>query len=137
MNNIGKKLCLVVLCPIWITGCHFRPFQPSPDMYKYWSKSGQSDLAIKKAMLECGFPGIYDWPTWATSDKNEDALMYRCMERSGFTYLGDQNSFCDGWHKDTKPFTCDESVPAPERDISKRINSEFCHRYPRADVCSE
>jgi hypothetical protein len=104
-------------------------------MYEYWGKNGASALDVKKAMLECGFPGVYEWPNWSTSSKNEVALMYRCMEISGFSYSGDEGSFCDGWRDNTKPVACGENVSVPVRSVKERINSEFCRRYPMTDVC--
>ncbi|WP_082065234.1 hypothetical protein [Xanthomonas sp. MUS 060] len=125
-------LCLVM------SGCAgFVPFQPNPPEDEEWSKPGASQLDIDKAMLECGYPtpfGVRDRILDIFPSSNEIALMDRCMRNSGFSY-SDNFNYCKGKGFRELP-ACQPDAIIPRRELSKRINSQYCKKYTKADACT-
>jgi hypothetical protein len=75
-----------------LTGClGHKPFQPNPYEYERWSRRGEDELGVRKAMLECGYPspnGVRDRMVDMSATPDDIVLMYRCMGESGFLYDG-------------------------------------------------
>jgi hypothetical protein len=80
-----------------ISGCFGgEPFQPPPPEFENWSKTGVTDLDVKKAMLECGYPSPYQAAQWRIGQavtQEEFALMYVCMKSYGFVFAGGVTTF--------------------------------------------
>lgn len=115
----------------------YRPFQPNPDEYERWSKPSDDVVAVRKAMLECGYPspnGVRDRMIQTVADTTPDqiVMMYRCMSGSGYLYDGKKYDICRDY-RDVE--SCRSNVPDPVRDVAKRLNGKFCHLFPRADAC--
>ncbi|MDI9071543.1 hypothetical protein [Xanthomonas oryzae] len=119
------------------TGCSdFVPFQPNPDEYTMWSSSGASQLDVKKAMLECGYPSpfsINERQLNLFPSNNEVALISRCMEKSGFVYKDKSYNFCRSF-RDLP--ACQPDAPIRRRELSRRLDSSFCKKYTKADACT-
>jgi hypothetical protein len=121
-----------------LSGClGYKPFQPPPNPSESWSKPGVSEAGVTAALLECGFtqprgrvPGLLE-----PMSLDDDALGLLCMERSGFVTTQD-NSYANFCRNFKGVATCKPGMPAPLRDKNKRLNSQFCNKFPRADVCS-
>jgi hypothetical protein len=133
-----KKMTMISVALLFFSGCFgYKPFQPPPDDQDRWRKSGATNTEIVKALLECGDssprarfngdPGM---------TPNEIVLSILCMEASGFTSDFDDSAkgFCQGW-SDLKLSGCQPGTKAPTRDVNRRLDSAFCHAYPKADVC--
>jgi hypothetical protein len=111
----------------------YKRFQPPPDEYLVWSKQGESELSIKKIMLECGYPSPFGV---RGAELNDIALMHLCMEAEGFKFGHgrEKDRWCYGMGKFAPP-ACEFGVLPPKRDVSKRLDGEFCKKYPKAAVC--
>ncbi|WP_185821557.1 hypothetical protein [Xanthomonas sp. GW] len=119
-----------------IAGCFgFVPFQPNRDQDEMWSATGKSRAEVQKAMLECGYPNLSSI-SGRGSDKypseNEIAIMFRCMQHSGFTYGDEGFDFCKGYENIP---ACQPGAIIPKRDLGLRINSNFCKSHVNADAC--
>lgn len=127
----------VALIPIlcsFLSACFgFEPFQPNPPEFQNWSKPGVSQLAVKKAMLECGYPTPFEVTSGRAPATPQDiALMHICMASDGFVYEQGRYDFCDHW-KELK--ACQPGASIPKRDIDKRLNGRFCRAHPDIDLC--
>lgn len=120
-----------------------KPFQPPLDEEERWHKEGATSTEITRALLECGvqqpraplpLSARNNLPSFTP---NDGALAAHCMEASGFKsdYEGSWHGYCAGWHNVSQYPACASDAPAPQRNVRKRLNSEFCRVYPRADVC--
>jgi hypothetical protein len=120
-----------------LTACFYRkPFQPNPYEYERWSRPGDDQLDVRKAMLECGYPspnGVRDRMINAEATPEEIALMYMCMESNGYLYDGKAHDVCRSGYSSVRACRLEESPP--KRDVTKRLNGRFCQVFPSADVC--
>jgi hypothetical protein len=128
---------LVFMFSTILTACFgYKPFQPNPFEYERWSKAGEEETNVRKAMLECGYPspnGVRDRMVSMSATPDDVVMMYRCMTNSGYLYDGKNYDVCG---TESGLASCQPGVPAPSRDVNKRLNSQFCKRFPHADVCS-
>jgi hypothetical protein len=106
-------------------------FQPPPPSYTYWTRLSDSVEDVKRAMLECGYPTPFSADVSITTDE-EVAKMQRCMEKSGFIHKGNFGTFCQQY---TALQACQFNAVIPERSVQRRLESRFCKKYPKADVC--
>ena len=132
-----KKIMMLAFVAIpLVTRCFgYKPFQPNPYEYERWSKPGNSELDVRKAMLECGYPspnGVRDRMITLSTTPDEIALMYRCMSDSGYLCDGGKYDVCQGY---VAVAACTPGAPVPERSVSRRLDSKFCQVFSRADVC--
>ena len=127
-----KRLLPITIMSMLLSGClGFKPFQPPPYAYEYWVKPGATEADVGKALLECGANPMMDKRYPVTL--NEAVLAALCMEANGFKSNLDgpwRNAFCI----DGAP-ACRPGTPAPLRDPNKRINSVYCHDFPRSSAC--
>lgn len=150
---------LIILIALFVSGCTFKPFQPPTMTYEDWLDDKHSEFEVKKALLECGYPSPFaDYPsryhynTKEFYEKSKETFTdntyienYKCMLKAGFVNTRKQSFYCndsDGLPcvKDPK---CPQTPPAcdlplsqiPDRSIKKRLESDFCKKYPKADVC--
>ncbi|GAB2590512.1 hypothetical protein ISP15_17655 [Dyella jejuensis] len=133
---MGKKI--LVSFAIFLNGClGYKPFQPPPSGSEIWKKEGASEAMVTLALLECGsreprgrVPGLQE-----TETVNDDVLTRLCMEKSGFTSDSQYSAanFCQ--MLGNKPTACNPGIVPPTRDVSRRLNSQFCKAFPDADVC--
>ena len=113
----------------FISGCISpEAFQPPPSTYEQWKKKGSSINDVKTVMLECGYP---DWGATGESPGSV-AEMERCMENSGFVYSSRFGTFCK---QQPNLSACQLNAVIPERSVQRRLESRFCKKYPKADVC--
>jgi hypothetical protein len=125
---------------VLLMGCvNPQAFQPPPTDEELWHKAGATSSEITKALLECGdvSPRRSRFNNEPKMTPNEIVLMDLCMAASGFTSNFDDSAdgYCKRW-PGPKPSACAPGTPAPARDVAKRLNSAFCHAYPKADVCT-
>ena len=117
-----------------LTACG-KPFQTGWPEFKMWVKPGASDFEIKKALLECGVLNPY-YPMYDDTrlTLNEVARYQLCMQKDGFVYNLQTNTFCRNYPNldACKPENTD-SIPA--RDINLRLNSQFCKRIQQFEEC--
>jgi hypothetical protein len=136
MNESRMKKLFPVAAILLLSGCFgFVPFQPNSYQYERWSKSGASELEVRIAMLECGYPspfGVNDRGLGVISSANDIALMIKCKKNNGFFYDDKTYNFCDGFRE--LP-ACQPGAFVPKRESSTRINSPFCKKYVNADAC--
>jgi hypothetical protein len=132
-----KKTMLIVAAMPLLAGCFgYKPFQPNPYEYERWSKPDDSEFAIRKAMLECGYPspnGVRDRMISLSTTPDEIVLMYKCMSNSGYLYDGKKYNVCQHGYADV--VSCKPGAVAPERKVSRRLDSRFCRAFPNADAC--
>ncbi|MGS0514984.1 hypothetical protein ACQR5T_06125 [Xanthomonas oryzae pv. oryzicola] len=133
---MNKKNSIFIFLALFAGCVNFVPFQPNPDEYQMWSAAGASQIDVKKALLECGYPtpfGIVDRELNLFPSSNEVSLMSLCMERSGFVYEDKNYNFCKSF-RDLP--SCQPGALIPHRELSRRINSKFCKKYIKSDVCT-
>ncbi|MDD3592985.1 MAG: hypothetical protein PHO65_10115 [Sulfurovum sp.] len=131
--------------------------RPAANLYEYWIDGRHSELEIKTALLECGYPNPFGNPkitAWKISNE-QYVVSYKCMLKSGFIdnkYSKEnynlrcnnpKGSFCGTdmygvMHCQPRPSACD--LPwdqIPDRSIKKRLESDYCkHKiYKTYPVC--
>lgn len=74
-------ICLLFLS-VSLSGCVAKPFQPNPDEYSLWRRSGTATDDIKRNMMECGFLNSYT--SFGMSEESY-AKAEVCMINRGFT----------------------------------------------------
>lgn len=141
---------LLVLVIFFISGCMSKPFQPPTKTYEDWIDGKHSELEIKKALLECGYPSPFaDYPPYgADVSFTDDTYIknYMCMLKAGFVNARKQSFYCNDSTglpciKDPKCTyypACDLSWDEiPNRSIKKRLESDYCRHklYKTYPVC--
>lgn len=79
-------LAAVALC-LGVAACTTRPFQPPPAPYTLWTQPGVSELGVRRAMVDCGFPDPANISPREMST-NDVAQAQLCMLEIGFHYQG-------------------------------------------------
>jgi hypothetical protein len=134
---VRKIVALTITAMPLLAGCFgYEPFQPNPDPDQRWRKTGATNTGIVAALLECGVPDPRGPDHRIRVDRTPDevALSKLCMENAGF--VSDREDSWSGYCKYFKAIdSCRKGTQAPHRDINKRLNSQFCQVFPRADVC--
>ena len=141
---MNRLILLSVVLAIGLTGCFQR--HPLPYEYEGWERQGTpyfrteeqkklDEIEIQKALLECGYESPFGD---STNDMNKAALLGRCMEKAGFEDISYQNvsknkTFCQDYP--TLPACNLPLSQIPDRNISMRLNSKWCAKYPQADAC--
>lgn len=133
----ARNLIAITVSSMLVTSClGFEPFQPNPPEFQEWSKPGATELEVKRAMLECGYPSPFGSRDRHVQDvsatPNEIAVMSRCMKREGFVFDNGRYDFCTQWRELA---ACGPDVRAPPRSVEKRLDGDFCRKYAQADVC--
>lgn len=142
---------LIVLVVLFISGCASKPFQPPTKTYQDWIDGRHSELEIKKALLECGYPSPFtDYPPYGTDilfTKDTYVKNHRCMLKAGFVNNMKESFYCDDPSglpcvKDEicQPVSKSCDLPwdkIPDRSIKKRLESDYCkHKtYKTYPVC--
>ena len=136
-------LCGFLICGL--TGCPGPGRQPTAWVDSFASNGASRD-EIRKAFLECGasVPGdiveyrTLDGKMLPESGANENILVVKCMERSGFP----NNSYipCRGWTENGKHIpnnlpACQPDAVIPKRSVENRLNSPYCKTYPETRLC--
>ena len=143
---------LVILVVLFISGCASKPFQPPTKTYQDWIDGRHSELEIKKALLECGYPSPFaDYPPYKTDvsfTRDTYVQNYRCMLKAGFhNNLNHSFHICydstglpctNNLKCQPRPQACD--LPwdqIPNRSIKKRLESDYCQHklYRTYPVC--
>lgn len=133
-----KKALLILLVTILGTGCLPRnAFAPPTETYKRWSKPNADDLTIWKDMLECGYAAPFDdlagidGSGW---DFDQTVASMICMERSGYSYQerGKRIEVCRRYRGNT---SCQANAAIPLPDVSRRLSSGYCKKYPESRAC--
>ena len=150
----------IVLVVLFISGCASKPFQPPTKTYEDWIDGRHSELEIKKALLECGYPSPFtDYPSHMNSKEfiekmkggvfNRDTYVknHRCMLKAGFVNNMKESFYCDDSpglpcvkDKVCQPVSTSCDLPwdkIPDRNITKRLESDYCkHKiYRTYPVC--
>lgn len=129
-----KRFLIIVSISISLTGCFTQVRQKYA--YESWRKPGVSDDEVKRAIMECGYPGPFGGES--PMDQNSLALSNRCMIKNGFIQtvyleLTHGKTFCE---KHPEIPACHLPLDQiPDRDVAKRLNSPFCKEFPQATVC--
>lgn len=138
-----------VLIFLNLNSCSFRGFKPPPTSRESWFKPYQNTtiLDASKKMLECGSPsaiGDRAYPSGRLASFDEISIYFECMLRDGWLYgRTERYNHCTLKAIDPKGkiYTNDADagcqpnaiIPVPSRE--RRLNSEFCQTYPKADAC--
>ena len=134
---MSKKAILIFAAIPLLEGCFgYKPFQPNPYEYERWSKPGDSELSVRKAMLECGYPspnGVRDRMISLATTPDEIVFMYKCMGNGDYLYDGKKYNVCQHGYSDFA--SCKPGAIVPERRVSRRLDGKFCSVFPNADVC--
>jgi len=86
VSLVRTTLCAVLLC-LGAAACTTRPFQPPPAAYTLWTQPGVSELGVRRAMVDCGFPDPANI-TPREMSTNDAAQAQLCMLEIGFRYQG-------------------------------------------------
>jgi hypothetical protein len=134
------KRSLVFSIAVLLTGC-FDGYsiknidKPLPEYYRLWEKQGETEFDIKKRLFECG------WEGGGYIEKNTGALVYMCMERSGYYALQSvdgkrkkTNSWC--YHWPDLP-ACQPGAEIPTPSVERRLNSRYCRVRTSFHACFE
>jgi hypothetical protein len=135
---IVKLRVVLLLASCFLGGCtSYGPFQPPPTPSESWSRIGASEKDVAAALLECGVAEPRGRIPGAVRKMSLDdvALTLLCMEHSGFL-ARDANSYADFCRNFKEVSSCSPVTLAPPRDVERRLNSDFCKKFPLADVCS-
>jgi hypothetical protein len=119
------------------------PFQPPPDEQDRWQKDGATNTDIVTALLECGdqqprallpYGVRKNLPPFTP---NDEAMERHCMEAAGYVTNHDNSwrGYCGRQHDSEQYPACAPNATIPQRSANKRLASEFCRVYPKADVC--
>ena len=124
---------------ILLSGCNIASrFQPVPDYYLLWTKPGATELDVKRALMECGWPSpspTGSGPDVAHMSRNDKALANLCMIRAGFTYH-DPFKMNGGYCKlDPSLPACQPGAEIPKPSKDRRLNSEYCKIIRDHDYC--
>ena len=126
------KISILLILEMTVSACsNAQIFQPPPPVYMQWKNNNSSPSDTKKAMLECGYPNPYG--SSGIRDMNRIVTMHLCMEGSGYRYEDGRGSFCQGFK--IKPDACLSNLKAPARDVTKRLNGQYCKINPGVDEC--
>lgn len=114
--------------------------KPPPEDYETWKKPSNSQLDIKKALLECGAiaPSTLGWPYRKAYEKigiveqyeqfNHDFLVNRCMINAGFieqnTSWPLKEACADVRYRDYPACQTHAIIPTPS--VERRLNSWYC-----------
>lgn len=112
-----------------------------------FASNGASRDEIRVALLECGssIPGydteflMPDGRMFPEANLNEDILVTRCMENSGFLN-GRAYRLCKGRTENGKHVpnnlpACQPDTVIPKRSVENRLNSLYCQYYPKVPMC--
>jgi|GEM_PF-2248829 len=109
------KLKIIFLSSFLLTAClGFKPFQPAPDEYKSWIKSGVTNKQVKEALLQCGYPSIYGFNK-KSYIPNEVALAEKCMFNKGFNYSSGYKGMCSIGNRKNLP-ACQQERACSNRE---------------------
>lgn len=120
-----SRIVVIALLILVVNGCA-KPFQPVPPTFKMWQKTGVSEVDIKKALLECGYPtpfGVRGGKAERSVTENEYSFSQLCMEESGFKYR--DRRYCDLVPR-LEACQPGSSQFVPKRNINRRLNSAYC-----------
>ncbi|BCM23769.1 hypothetical protein [Methyloradius palustris] len=123
--------------------------KPPPEDYDTWKKQGESQLRIKKTLLECGAiaPSTLGWSYMKAYEKiglinqkdqtNHGFLVDRCMLKAGFVQQNTswtiQDACADPRYRDYPACQPDTIIPAPS--FEKRLNGWYCKVKTNYDFC--
>ncbi|HAO24548.1 MAG: hypothetical protein CMH21_00910 [Methylophaga sp.] len=140
--RIVMKIFLTMTLSVLMFGCSTYMqdvvYKPSPATYQEWSKTGASNLEIKKSLLECGKPApdtnfdVYE-KAFKISRYDEDAyinklvLEGKCMEQAGYSYNGFYNTkkICSLEKYKQLP-ACQANTVIPAHSLENRLNGWYC-----------
>jgi hypothetical protein len=137
---VKSELYPLVVFALLLSGClGYKPFQPPPYDEERWRKSGLSNDEVVKALLECGFKtprGRLLHRGEGEMTLNEVASSIGCMEKNGFisNYEDSWVAYCRAVQDQRLPACLDRSLIF-HRDVNRRLNSDFCHDFPKSNVC--
>ncbi|PCI41847.1 MAG: hypothetical protein COB41_10230 [Proteobacteria bacterium] len=121
-----RLILIMLLLSILTTGCNKAYFQPPPPEYEIWSKSGASELDVKKAMLECGMNNPFGEtdPKLYPYNRNRYYLARFCMESEGYIERGMNVREACRLYPETPACQPDAVIPKPS--VERRLNSKYC-----------
>ena len=129
------RFVVMAVIALAASGCVWNVDRPNPYEYERWSRLGDDQIAVRKAMLECGYPspnGVRDRMITTETTPDEIAMMGRCMTNSGYLYDGKVFDVCRAGYSDVS--ACQSGASIPKRDVARRLNGKFCQVFPLADV---
>jgi len=123
-----KHIALLLILSA-VTGCGLKSagmVPPSDD--KIWSKAGDSNVAVKKAIMECGMPNpFHDVYSTKRMTLNEGVIYRFCMERTGYhtSTRSSGTQYCKTLREHNLP-ACQPGAIIPTPSARKRLNSSYC-----------
>lgn len=128
--------------------------KPPPEDYETWTKDNQTELEIKKSLLECGAiaPSTLGWPykdafeKIGVSDHDEQMNNYfltnKCMENAGyrrkFGMRSSQEGCSDLSFPERKKYpACQIDAEIPTPSVERRLNSWYCKVKSDYKYCLE
>ncbi len=148
-------LLMMVIILVIISGCARR----IPDLYEFWMGGNRSEFEVKKALLECGYPGYWN-PAFFKKDftLNDELIASQCMVKSGFSGTfskghpkedpyksacdNPKGAFCETNSEGVttcsspRPPACDIPLSEiPNRSVQRRLEGPFCVAYPKDPLC--
>jgi hypothetical protein len=103
--------------------------------YQTWEKPGNNDLDVLKAYLECG--GNYPY-MGSSGIPGEGVFTSICLENAGYTKVAysERKPVCSKPYNQKYP-ACQPGAVIPTPSVERRLNSEFCKKYPKNLACIE
>jgi hypothetical protein len=116
-------------------------------LHERYCKDNISDIEKYKTLLECGFreynSGGYN--VAISTEANQFIISDKCMKKSGYYKIGCirksdgfrfQEDYVAAMCKNNDYPACDLPLSQiPDRSVKRRLESDFCKKYPKADVC--
>ena len=126
--------------------------QPPPEDYELWKKNDQTELQIKKTLLECGAiaPSTLGWPYEdallelgiSTYDQrmNHYYLTSKCMENAGYKKKWSVRSAQEGCDDPSFPErkdypACQPNAKIPAPNTQRRLDSWYCKVKSDYEYC--
>ncbi len=154
MMKRQMKLLMIVIILVLISGCARR----LPELYELWMGGNRSEFEVKKALLECGYPGYWSSAFFKKDfTLNDELIASQCMLKSGFSgsfgkeYPNEysyksacgnpKGAYCETNSKgvmtcDPRPPVCDMPLSEiPNRSVQRRLEGPFCVAYPKDPLC--
>jgi hypothetical protein len=124
------RILALTIVVLFVSGCIWNVDRPSPFEYERWSSRSAAE-PVELVMLECGYPSIFGTAGYGFSD-DDTVHAEKCMRHSGNQQRGSYGEYiCKN-----KPYVsaCSDGY-VPRREVQKRLDSPYCHKYLNSEYC--